>query len=314
MSRRGWLLFAAISVFWGIPYFFIKIAVQAVDPTVVVFARVGIAAVVLLPLALRANLLHRLQGHWRAIALLAAVQVLGPFLLITYGEQRIASSLTSVLVATEPLLVAALAFSVDARERVAGLRLVGLGVGLAGVATLVGLDVGVDGPSLSGAGMVLVATAGYALAALLLRRQPYASLPSLGVVTAECLLAALVILPLALSRLPARLPRSEVTLSLLILGLMCTAIAWLTFFALIAEVGASRGTVFTYVNPAISVLLGVALLGEAISAAMIVGFILVLVGSWLSTGGTLPLPLNLGKRNVGVAPGVVPNAGRDFEP
>lgn len=288
MTRKGWLLFIAISVFWGIPYLFIKIAVRELDPAVVVCARVGIAAVVLLPVAAHRRALHHLRGRWRAIIVLSFVQIAGPFLLISYGEQHIASSLTSLLIAADPLLVALFALRFDPSERVGGLRLVGLLIGMGGVVTLLGLDVGGDGQKLLGAGLVLLAAAGYATAALLVKRPIIASLPSLGVVAAECTVVTVVVAPLAVTRLPGRVPDLEVIVSLLVLGLICTALAYLTFFALVAEVGASRGTVFTYVNPAVSVLLGVTLLGETVDAATIAGFLLIIVGSWLSTGGALP--------------------------
>ena len=291
MSRKGWLLFIAISVFWGIPYLFIKIAVRELDPTVVVFARVGIAAVVLVPVALFRGTWQQLRQQWRAIVVLSCVQIVGPFLLISYGEQHIASSLTSLLIAADPLLVALLALRFDPSERVSGLRLVGLFIGMGGVVALLGLDVGGDRQGLLGAGLVLLAAAGYAVAALLVKRPPVATLPLLGVVAAECVVATVVLLPLAVMRLPKRVPDLEVMVSLLVLGLICTALAYLTFFTLVSEVGASRGTVFTYVNPAISVLLGVTLLSEPLNAAMVAGFILIIAGSWLSTGGALPLPL-----------------------
>jgi len=291
MSRKGWLLFIAISVFWGIPYLFIKIAVRELDPTVVVFARVGIAAVVLVPVALFRGTWQQLRQQWRAIVVLSCVQIVGPFLLISYGEQHIASSLTSLLIAADPLLVALLALRFDPSERVSGLRLVGLFIGMGGVVALLGLDVGGDRQGLLGAGLVLLAAAGYAVAALLVKRPPVATLPLLGVVAAECAVTTVVLLPLAVMRLPNRVPDLEVMVSLLVLGLICTALAYLTFYALVSEVGASRGTVFTYVNPVVSVFLGVTLLGEPLNAAMVAGFILILVGSWLSTGGALPLPL-----------------------
>jgi drug/metabolite transporter (DMT)-like permease len=288
MTRKGWLLFAAISVFWGIPYLFIKIAVQALDPAVVVFARVGIAAIVLLPLALHRRALQPLCKRWLAVTLLACVQIAGPFLLISYGEQHIASSLTSLLIATEPLLVALFALRFDASERVGGLRLLGLLVGIVGVAVLLGFDVGGDEQKLLGAAMVLLATAGYASGALIVKRPVIASLPSLGVIALECLVSTIVLLPLALTRLPQQVPGPEVLVSLLVLGLICTALGFLTFFALIAEVGASRGTVFTYVNPAVAVLLGVILLGEPLNLQIVAGFLLIIAGSWLSTGGSVP--------------------------
>jgi drug/metabolite transporter (DMT)-like permease len=291
MTRKGWLLFTAMSVFWGIPYLFIKIAVGELDPAVVVFARVGIATAVLLPVAAHRGVLRQLRGGLLAIAALACVQIVGPFLLISYGEQHIASSLTSLLIAADPLLVALFALRFDPSERVSGLRLVGLLIGMGGVVVLLGLDVGGDRQRLLGAALVLLAAAGYAASALLIKRPAIAALPILGVVTVECTTATIVLLPLAVTRLPSRIPDLEVIVSLLVLGLICTALAYLTFFALVAEVGASRGTVITYVNPAVSVLLGVTLLGESLNVAIIMGFLLIIAGSWLSTGGILPPPL-----------------------
>ncbi len=130
MTRKGWLLFTAMSMIWGIPYLFIKIAVRELDPTVVVFARVGIAAAVLLPVAARRGLLRKLSGGVLAIIVLAFVQIVGPFLMISYGEQHIASSLTSLLIAADPLLVALFALRFDPGERVSGLRLVVLLIGI----------------------------------------------------------------------------------------------------------------------------------------------------------------------------------------
>jgi drug/metabolite transporter (DMT)-like permease len=288
MTRKGWLLFIAISVFWGIPYFFIKIAVRELDPTVVVFARVGIAAAILLPVAVQQKVLGQIGKHWLMIIMVTSVQIVGPFLLISYGEQHITSSLTSLLIAADPLLVALLAIRFDPSERVGGLRLVGLFIGMVGVVALLGFDVGGDRQKLLGAVMVLLAATGYAAAALLVKRPVVASLPRLGVVTTECAVAAVALLPLAATRLPGKVPSMEVIVSLIILGLICTALAYLTFFALVAEVGASRGTVFTYVNPAVSVLLGVTLLGESLNVAIVAGFLLIIVGSWLSTGGKIP--------------------------
>jgi drug/metabolite transporter (DMT)-like permease len=168
------------------------------------------------------------------------------------------------------------------------LRLVGLLIGMVGVIVLLGLDVGGDEQRLLGAFLVLLAAVGYAASALIIKRPPIAALPNLGVVTVMCITATIVLLPLAVTRLPSKIPDTEVIISLLVLSLICTALAYLLFFALVAEVGASRGTVITYVNPAVAVLLGVTLLGEPLNAAIIVGFMLIIVGCWLSTGGALP--------------------------
>lgn len=289
MTRKGWLLFIAMSVIWGIPYLFIKIALQELTPGVVVFARVGIAALVLIPIAIHQGVLRPLRQLWLVLVGLAFVQIVGPFLLISFGEQHITSSLTSLLIAADPILVALLALRFDPTERVTGIRSIGLLIGIVGVAVLLGFDVGGDEQKLLGAAMVLLAALGYAASALLIRRPTISALPRLGVVSVLCLISTIVLLPLAVLQLPNKLPDAEVIVSLLVLGLICTALAYLIFFALIAEVGASRGTVITYVNPAVSVFLGVTLLSEPLNAAIIIGFLLILLGSWLSTSGLIPL-------------------------
>lgn len=291
MTRKGWLLFIAMSVIWGIPYFFIKIAVGELDPIVVVFARVGIATAVLLPIAVQRRVLQPLRRRLFMVAALSCVQIAAPFLLISYGEQHIASSLTSLLIAADPLLVVLFALRFDPSERVTGLRLIGLLIGMGGLVVLLGLDVGGDKYRLLGAVLVLLGAACYAAGALLMKRPTIASLPSLGVVTVECASATIMLFPLAITRLPGRLPSLELIVSLLVLGLICTALAYLLYFALIAEVGASRGVVITYVNPAVSVLLGITFLAEPLNAAIIAGFLLIIAGSWLSTSSVLP-PLN----------------------
>jgi len=289
MTRKGWLLFIAMSVIWGIPYLFIKIALLELNPGIIVFVRVGIATLVLIPIAIYQGVLRPLRKRWLMIVGLACVQIVGPFLLISFGEQHITSSLTSLLIATDPILVALLALRFDPGERVTGIRSIGLLIGIVGVAVLLGFDVGGDGQKLFGAAMVLLAALGYATSALLIKRPAISSLPSLGVVSSMCLTATIVLLPLAILQRPNKIPDVEVVASLIVLGLICTALAYLIFFALIAEVGASRGTVITYVNPAVAVFLGITLLGEPLNVAIIIGFLLILLGSWLSTGGAIPL-------------------------
>lgn len=288
MTRKGWLLFIAISVFWGIPYLFIKIAVRELDPAVVVFARAAIAAVVLLPMAAQGKALRPLLKHWRILLLFSIIHMVGSFLLISYGEQHISSSLASLLIAANPLLVALLALGFDKSERVNGSRLIGMLVGMVGLVVLLGFDIGGDGQQWLGATFLLLAATGYAVGALLLKRAPLVDLPRTSVAAAECSITTIILLPVALLRLPNHVPSMEVIVSLLILGLICTALALPTFFALIAEVGASRGTIITYVNPAISVLLGITVLSEQFTIATIVGFLLIIAGSWLSTTGSIP--------------------------
>jgi drug/metabolite transporter (DMT)-like permease len=287
VTRRAWLLFVAISLLWGLPYFFIKVAVQELDPAVIVFVRVSLAALALLPWALARGAFAHLRGRWRLIVALAVLEIVLPFLLIAWGELHITSSLAGLLIAADPLFVALLALRFDHSERVDGLRLLGLLVGLLGVAVLLGLDVAGSPLALLGAGMVLTAALCYGAGALLIKHA-LSDIPQLGGITAALGIAAVLLAPLALTRLPAAPPSAPVVASLLALALACTALGFVTYFGLIAEAGASRASVITYVNPAVAVALGVAILGEPLTAAMVAGFLLVLVGCVLSTGGRLP--------------------------
>ena len=288
MTRKGWLLFIAMSVFWGIPYFFIKIAILELNPSVVVFARAAIAACILIPIAIRGKMVRPLLRHWPIVLLFSIIHMTGAFLLISYGEQHVPSSLTSLLIAANPLIVALLALGFDKSERVNGPRLTGLLIGMVGLVVLLGFDVGKDGQLWFGAILILLAATGYAVGALMLKHRPLVELPRIAVAAAECSITTILLLPLVLRSLPGRMPDASVLISLLVLGIVCTALALPTFFALIAEVGASRGTVITYINPVVSVLLGVAVLREPLTIATVLGFGLILAGSWLSTTGSIP--------------------------
>jgi drug/metabolite transporter (DMT)-like permease len=288
MTRKGWLLFIAVSVFWGIPYLFIRIAVHELDPSVVVFARATIAAVVLIPMAVHSKTLRQLFRYWPILLLFSIIHMVGAFLLISYGEQHVSSSLASLLVASMPLQVALLALGFDKSERINGPRLAGMLISIMGLIVLLGFDLEGDRQQWLGAVFILLAATGYAIGAMLLKHRPLVELPRVSVAAAECSITALILLPLSLSRLPNTIPSLQVIISLLILGLICTALALPTFFALVAEVGASRGTVINYVSPAVSVLLGVIVLHEQLTIATIAGFLLIIGGSYLSTTGTIP--------------------------
>lgn len=283
MNRRAWLLLAVMSVLWGIPYMFIKIAVEEISPPVVVAGRTAIAAAVLLPIAIATGVLPQLRGRLRVIGALALVHVVGPFLLITYGEVYIASGLTALLLATQPLLIAVLALRIDADERVGGRRLVGLGIGLLGVAAVVGFDIGAkDRNGLLGAGMVLLAGVGYACATFLVKRK-LSDVPPLGVAAGTMTITTVLLLPAALMTAPAQLPSFKATTSVVVLGLFSTAAALVLFYKLIAVAGAGAAALVSYTSPAIAVLLGVVVLSEPLTPFTVLGFALILAGSWLST-------------------------------
>jgi drug/metabolite transporter (DMT)-like permease len=286
VSARGWGLFAAVSVIWGMPYLFIKIAVDdGISPGFVAWSRVTLAALLLLPLAWRAGALRGLKLGW--VTLFAATEIAIPFPLIGFGEQRISSSLAAILIASLPLVVAFLAIWFSQSERPSRSRLVGMLIGLAGVIALVGIDIGGRGAELVGAAAVLLATVGYAIGPLIVQRHLSAADP-LGPVTAAMAVASIMLLPFGVADWPAGTASSEGLVSLVVLGVVCSALAFIAYFRLIVEVGASRATVITYVNPVVALALGVAILGEQVTGGVVAGLLLILAGSWLATDGRLP--------------------------
>ncbi|MET0511478.1 MAG: DMT family transporter [Thermoleophilaceae bacterium] len=286
MTARGWALFAAVSVVWGMPYLFIKIAVDdGLTPGFVAWSRVALAALVLLPVAIKTGALRGLPLRW--LVAFAIVEICIPFPLIGFGEQRISSSLAAILIATLPLVIAVLAMRFDDAERPTPTRLAGMLIGLAGVAALVGIDIGGRGDELVGAAAVLAATLGYACGPLIVKRR-LAGADPLGPVTAAMGIASIILLPFGIGDFPVETPSTDALVSIVVLGLVCSALAFLLFFRLIAEVGPGRATVITYVNPVVALALGVAVLGESVTAGAIAGLLLILAGSWLATDGRLP--------------------------
>ena len=286
MTARGWALFAAVSVVWGMPYLFIKIAVDdGLTPGFVAWSRVALAALVLLPVAIKTGALRGLPLRW--LVAFAIVEICIPFPLIGFGEQRISSSLAAILIATLPLVIAVLAMRFDDAERPTPTRLAGMLIGLAGVAALVGIDIGGRGDELVGAAAVLAATLGYACGPLIVKRR-LAGADPLGPVTAAMGIASIILLPFGIGDFPAETPSTDALVAVVVLGLVCSALAFLLFFRLIAEVGPGRATVITYINPVVALALGVAVLGESVTAGAIAGLLLILAGSWLATDGRLP--------------------------
>jgi drug/metabolite transporter (DMT)-like permease len=287
MSARGWALFAAVSVIWGMPYLFIKIAVDELSPSVVAWSRLALAAVVLLPVAWRLGALRGLGARWRILTLFAAVEMAVPWPLIGYGEVNISSSLAAILIAAVPLFVALLALRFDHAERPTPTRLAGMLIGLAGVAALVGIDIGGQREELLGALAILAAAVCYAVGPMIVKRR-LSDVDPLGPVAASLAIATLLVTPFALADVPTEVPSGDAIASIVVLGLVCSALAFLFFFRLIAEVGPSRATVITYVNPVVALALGVAILDESVTAGAVVGLLLILAGSWLSTDGRVP--------------------------
>jgi drug/metabolite transporter (DMT)-like permease len=279
MSRRGVLLFAAMCLIWGIPYLLIKVAVEDLSPSMLVLARTSIAAVILLPIALFRRELRPLVPHWLPLLAFAAIEIALPWVLLGAAETKISSSLTALLIATVPLVATLIALTTGDRERPEAQTLVGLLVGMAGVAAIVGVSV--EGGVVPIVQVILVAIC-YAVGPVILQRW-LAALPALGVIAASLAVTAVAYVPIVLLGSAGEAPSAEAVGAVLGLAIACTALAFLLFFALIAEVGPVRATVITYVNPAVAALLGVAILDEHFTVAMGIGFVLVLAGSVLAT-------------------------------
>ena len=281
MSRRGWLLFATVGAVWGIPYLLIKVAVGSFSPVTVVFLRTAIGALLLLPITAARGQLRPVLTRWRALLIFTLVEVAGPWFLLSDAERRLTSSLSGLLVAAVPLVGALLAWLTRTDERVGMRRLTGLLLGLGGVALLVGLDVG--GSDLGAAGEIALVTLGYAIGPLIIVTR-LADLPGVAVVAAAVSVTALLYATPAIMQLPHAAPPGSAIVAAVVLGVVCTAFAFPVFFALIGEVGPVRATVVTYVNPAVAVLAGVAVLGEPFTASTAGGFVLIVAGSFLATG------------------------------
>lgn len=280
MTRRGWILFAAMGLLWGVPYLLIKVAVADLSPVALVFLRTALGAVLLLPLAAVRNQLRPLLGSWRWLLAYSVIEVGLPWLLLSDAERQLSSSLTGLLIAAVPLVGVVLARAVGSDDALDGRRVVGLLVGIAGVAALLGLDVGRGNlRSVAELGAVSIC---YAVGPMIIARR-LSHLPATGVVASSLAVCALAYAPVALTHLPATLPSGQVVLAVAGLGVVCTAVAFLVFFALIAEAGPIRATIITYVNPAVAVALGVAVLGEHFTTGIAIGFALILAGSYLST-------------------------------
>jgi drug/metabolite transporter (DMT)-like permease len=280
VTRRSLLLFIAMSVIWGLPYLFIRIAVSDLSPVVLVFARTAIGALILLPIVVVRGELRGLFKSWLPLLVFAAVEIGIPWVMLAGAEQRITSSLAGLLVSAVPLVGVVIATSLGNREHLGAASLGGLLLGVAGVAAIVGFDLRAsDWLALVQMAVVVVA---YAVGPVIVSRY-LNGLPSMAVIAVSLAAAAIVYLPFAAMQWPRSIPPTDTIVSVAVLAVVCTALAFVLFFALIAAIGPVRATVITYINPAVAALLGVVVLHESFTAGMAVGFVLVIAGSVLAT-------------------------------
>lgn len=284
MNGRTWSAFIALGVIWGLPYFFIKLAVQELSPFVLAWARIGLAAGILLPVAWRRGAMRGLGRHWRPICAFALVEFVGPFCAISLGERWIASSIAGILIAMAPLTIVVLSRWFALHEHLGLRRLAGLVLGLAGVTTLLGFGTVSGAQAWAGVACLTLATVGYSLGPLIIQRHLH-GLEGLGPLTFSLCVAFVILTLPAMLTWPARLPSAVALSSIAVLGVMCTAVAMLLMFYLVSHAGAARASVITYINPIVATLMGVLILHEHLGLSGYCACALILLGSWLATRG-----------------------------
>ena len=309
MTRRGFVLFALLSVGWGIPYLLIKIAVRELDPAMLVLARMGLAALVLVPIAGARGELMPVLRRWRPLLAFTVVEMVVPQFLLGSAEERLPSSTTGLLIAAVPLAGVGVAFLLGRPERLAPLNWLGIALGMAGVAALVGFAV--SGSDLGAFGEVLVVVAGYALGpAILAKWMPDlsgAAVMALGFTVTAVAYAPVVALT---HSWPAAWPSASVVASVVLLAVVCSAGAFSVMAALVGEVGPVRATTVTYVNPAVALIAGAVVLGEPVTGWAIAGFALILAGCFFAAARG-KVSLRAGRRPAAepvaeAAPGLAP--------
>jgi len=282
MTPRAWMIFVTLCILWGTPYYFVKIALTQISPTMIAWARIATAALILVPIAMRRGTLKSAFAHRRAVAAFAFAEMILPFLLMSWGELWVSSSLAGVLVAASPMIIPLIAPLFGIREHFSARRVLGLVIGFGGVVLLLGVD-GVAGwQGWLGAAFLLLCALGYAIGPLVVQRH-LGGVDELGALAASLLVGSVVLLPFALASTPAALPNSSALAAVIALGVLCTAISMLLYLSLIHLAGAARATVVAYVNPAVAALLGVFLLGEHFGPGMALALVAILLGSWLAT-------------------------------
>lgn len=286
MSRKGLLLFIAAGIAWGLPYFFIRIAVEDFSTPTIVFARVVIGSAVLIPLAIHRRALLPAVKKWRWVLAFAAIEMIVPWWLITEAERNISSGLAGLLVATVPFFALLIAYFYQGDKSVKHPKtLLGLVIGFVGVLLLVGIDSLAGHISPIHVLMVIIAAVGYAIAPAI-AAQKLNQVETVGVISLSMAMVAVVYAVPALIALPAEIaagPAIESWIALLVLGVICSAVAFVIFFMLIREIGSGRATLITYLNTAVALVLGILFLSEPLTLGIIIGFPLVLIGSYFAS-------------------------------
>lgn len=281
VSRRALVFFVALGLVWGVPYLLIKYAVATFTPATLVMLRTAIGGLVLLPVAVRAGALPAVLRRWKAVSAYTVVEIIVPWLALSHAETALPSGLAALLIAAVPVAGLAISALAGRPERLGPGGWCGMALGIGGVALLAGREA--LAPSGPGVGLalaeMLLVVIGYALGPQIIATR-LADVPNSGVIVASLLGPAVVLAPVGIAQWPAHVD-APAAISVVLLGLVCTALAFLLLFELVAEVGPVRTTVITYINPAVAVVAGAVFLAEPVTVATIAGFVAIVGGSVL---------------------------------
>lgn len=283
MGTRDLGALLLLSALWGASFIYIRVAVPALGPFVLVELRVGLAAVALALCAALVGRLPKLRGRWRQFALLGAVNVAIPFSLISTAEINLTASLAAILNSTTVMFTAVVA-AVWMGDALTARKLVGVALGTVGVTVLVGWDpIAMNWAVALSVGAMLAASLAYALGSVYAKRT-FADSPPLAIASGQLTAAAMLMLPLAAVSAPEQSPSTIVVLSVLGLALPSTAVAYMLYFRLIANVGPTSTSTVTLLVPLFGLLFGVVLLDEPVGVGTLAGLVLILSSVTLITG------------------------------
>ena len=273
-----------LSLIWGSSFMFIKVADRQLDPATLILGRIALAAVTL-AIYVAASIggraaLRELREHWLPLVVVGLLNTAIPFWLLSWGETRIDSGTASIIQASVPIFTVLLAYGFFHEQRVTGSRLVGVAVGFVGVALLVGAQ---PAGKILGAVAVVGMAVCYAAGGLLIRRYLSAARPPI-VALGTSAVAAIAVLPAGVIRAPSTVPDAKTIGSVVFLGIVGTAFAYLLFFTIIAGAGASYASFVTYLVPPVALAYGAIFLGEGVGGAAVAGLMLILGGVALGTG------------------------------
>lgn len=284
MSRKALALFILVGLAWGIPYFFIRVALVDFAPSTIAFVRVTIGALILLPIAAKAGTLRSAFRHWPYILAFALIEMAGPWLMLPTAEQHVSSGLAGLLVATVPFFATPITYVLGDKSVFHPKAIAGLVIGFAGIVALVGID------ALSGktdpfwVGVLILVAICYAIAPVIADRKlsGESSVAVIGI--AMAMVAVIYAVPVS-QQLPgeiAAVPHWQSWAALAVLGLVCSALAFVVFFKLISLIGVARGSLIVYVNMAVALTLGILFLKEPITTGFLIGVPMVILGLWLA--------------------------------